>query len=103
MRVSLSNHVDNLCFTSCDIDHLEALALNSNTFLAALTFAHELHARKDAAIGTDDIFALERMMIELDSQISGDADLIDYDPIHDIIADYRSILSAAHLDEEAEA
>lgn len=30
------------------------------------------------------------------------ADLIDYDPIHDIISDCRSILSAAHIDEEDE-
>ena len=90
MHISLSNPVLRPCFSPQDIDRLDRLL--QSDFTGALDFARELHASANVACDGDDVFAIERMIIELEQIISGKTD--DVEPLKDIISDCRAILSA---------
>lgn len=90
MPISLSNHVKHPCFTAQDIDNLEDLL--STSFIDALNFARYLHMFADVNAGGDDVFAIERAIIELEDLVSGKSD--DILPMQDIISDCREILAS---------
>lgn len=91
-KFQLSNFVSDPCFTRQDIDNIEALVFDKSAFAAAIAFVRQLLSKANVDDDTDDVFALSRLLAELEDQSKDNAE-IDCDPIEDIIADCRAIIA----------
>ena len=89
-------------FTRSDISKLSRLIKSRATYPNALALAKKIHSRADnEAINNsaDDVFVIERLINELDTQINNPA-AIDIEPLADCISDAYAILDEITLSDQ---
>lgn len=89
----IASYMPHPCFTAADVDKIEELVSHKSSIPDAISFARQLLNASDVNSDTDDVFALCRLINELDTQIADD-DNADRTPIEDIISDCRAIIGA---------